>query len=62
VVALHIGEAENCAGRSVPTAPDRFWQGVIGAMREGIAVDDQQWPARRLTPQGWLLFWLRRLA
>ena len=41
----HIGKAENGAGRLAAAPQDRFRQGVIGAVRERIAVDHQQRPA-----------------
>jgi hypothetical protein len=40
-----IGKAENGAGGPVAIAPDVFRQSVVGAMREGITVDDKQRPA-----------------
>jgi hypothetical protein len=41
-----IGKAENGAGRLVAVTPDRLGQGVIRAMRKGIAVDDEKRPTR----------------
>jgi hypothetical protein len=40
-----IGEAEKRAGRLLAFAQDRFWQCVIGAVCEVIAIDDEQWTA-----------------
>src|SRR5262249_6434513 len=37
-----IGEPDNRAAAAVAAPPDRFGQGVIGAVRERIAVDDKQ--------------------
>ena len=38
----HVGEAENGARGPIAFSADVFRQRVIGAMREGIAVDQQQ--------------------
>src|SRR5947209_15444313 len=43
-----IGEADNRAGAFFALAQNRLRQRVIGAMREGIAVDDEEGRARRL--------------
>src|ERR1700680_2636802 len=37
-----IGEAEDRSGATVAFASDRFWERMVGAMRERIAVDYQQ--------------------
>jgi hypothetical protein len=37
-----IGEAQDGTGRLAPAPEDRLRQRVIGAVREGIAVDDQE--------------------
>ncbi len=37
-----IGKTENRAGRFSSAAQDGLWQCVIGAVREGIAVDDEK--------------------
>jgi hypothetical protein len=41
-----VGEAENRAAAAVAGAADRFRQRVVGAVREGIAVDDEEGRAR----------------
>ncbi len=50
----HVGKAEDGSGRSSPLPQYRFRQGVVGAMREGIAIDHQQRPAdsRAFTRRG----------
>lgn len=49
----HIGKTENGTRRLAAAPQDGFRQGVIGAMREGIPIDDQQRLAgtRRCTPR-----------
>ena len=42
----HIGEAEDRASRFVTIPQDVFWKRMIGAVREGVAVDDKQRAAR----------------
>jgi hypothetical protein len=51
-----IGKAENGAGRVVAIAQNIFRKRMIGAMRERIAVDDQQWPTRLRPPAVHLCF------
>jgi hypothetical protein len=43
-----IGEADDGTAALVAGAPDRFRQRVIGAMREGVAVDDEERPGHAL--------------
>jgi hypothetical protein len=37
-----IGEADDGAATVIPSSPDRFGQGVVGAVGEVVAVDDEQ--------------------
>jgi hypothetical protein len=43
-----IGETDDRPAALVAGAADRFRQRVIGAVREGVAVDDEQWPGHAL--------------
>jgi hypothetical protein len=44
-----VGEADNCAGASAVFAPDRLRKGVVGSMRERVAIYDKQRPGARRT-------------
>ena len=39
-----VGEADDRAGREAGRAPHRLGQGVVGAVGQRVAVDDEQWP------------------
>jgi hypothetical protein len=45
-----IGEAQDRAAALVAAPADRLRQGVVGAMGEGIAVDDEQRAGHALRP------------
>ena len=44
-----ISKAQNRSGSLVAMAAYRFWQGVIGAVGKGVAVDNEKRPPHELT-------------